>query len=115
LAATRTSRFGRAAGPHILKKARLTRESGATGAVTLIQRFGSALNLNVHLHMLVLDGACLVGTEPPVFRRVAPPGQAELQALLERIAERIGRALERQGVLAPQAPRAGQRRWPRSG
>jgi len=25
--------------------------------VTLIQRFGSALNLNVHLHMLVLDGA----------------------------------------------------------
>ena len=29
-----------------------------TGAVTLIQRFGSALNLNVHLHMLFLDGAC---------------------------------------------------------
>lgn len=27
------------------------------GAVTLIQRFGSALNLNVHLHMLFLEGA----------------------------------------------------------
>ena len=27
-----------------------------TGAVTLIQRFGSALNLNVHFHMLFLDG-----------------------------------------------------------
>ena len=27
-----------------------------TGVVTLIQRFGSALNLNVHLHMLILDG-----------------------------------------------------------
>ena len=27
-----------------------------TGAVTLIQRFGSALNLNVHFHLLVLDG-----------------------------------------------------------
>ncbi|GHL51090.1 hypothetical protein ECZU29_59400 [Escherichia coli] len=25
-------------------------------AVTLIQRFGSALNLNVHFHMLFLDG-----------------------------------------------------------
>ncbi|MCZ5921634.1 transposase, partial [Escherichia coli] len=25
------------------------------GAVTLIQRFGSALNLNVHFHMLWLD------------------------------------------------------------
>ena len=26
------------------------------GIVTLIQRFGSSLNLNVHLHMRVLDG-----------------------------------------------------------
>jgi hypothetical protein len=32
---------------HVLRKARLTRAAGATGAVTLIQRFGSALNLNV--------------------------------------------------------------------
>jgi len=84
---------------HILKKARLTRRSGATGAVTLIQRFGSALNLNIHFHMLVLDGAYLVGSEPPVFRRIAPPGGAELQALVERLTERIGRALERRGVL----------------
>ncbi len=65
----------------ILKRARLMRASGATGAVTLIQRFGSALNLNIHLHMLVLDGAYLVDTEPPVFRRIAPPSLAELQAL----------------------------------
>ena len=54
---------------YVLKKARLTRASGATGAVTLIQRFGSALNLNIHFHLLVLDGAYLVGTEPLVFRR----------------------------------------------
>jgi hypothetical protein len=27
-----------------------------TGAVTLIQRFGSAANLSIHLHCLVLDG-----------------------------------------------------------
>jgi hypothetical protein len=33
---------------HVLKRARLTRASGATGAVTLIQRFGSALNLDRH-------------------------------------------------------------------
>ncbi|EFF6607631.1 transposase, partial [Escherichia coli] len=30
--------------------------SAQCGAVTLIQRFGSALNLNVHFHMLWLDG-----------------------------------------------------------
>jgi Putative transposase len=88
---------------HVLKKTGLARASGATGAVTLIQRFGSALNLNIHLHMLVLDGAYLVGTEPPVFRRMAPPGEAELQALVERLAERVGRALERRGVLARDA------------
>jgi hypothetical protein len=58
------------------KKTGLARASGATGAVTLIQRFGSALNLNIHFHMLVLDGAYLVGTEPPMFRRMAPPGEA---------------------------------------
>jgi len=51
---------------HILKKARLTRTSGATGAVTLIQRFGSALNLNIHFHMLVLDGSS--STPRPVDR-----------------------------------------------
>lgn len=88
---------------HILKVARLTRASGATGAVTLIQRFGSALNLNIHFHLLVLDGAYLVGTEPPVFRRITAPSLAELQALVERLAERIGRSLERQGVLARDA------------
>lgn len=27
-----------------------------TGAVTLIQRLGSAANLNIHLHCVVLDG-----------------------------------------------------------
>ena len=41
---------------HLLHKAGLARSSGATGAVTLVQRFGSALNLNVHFHMLCLDG-----------------------------------------------------------
>jgi hypothetical protein len=41
-----------------------------------------------------------VGTQPLVFRRIAAPRQEELQALGERIAERIGRALERQGVFA---------------
>jgi hypothetical protein len=32
-----------------------------TSAVTLIQRFGSALNLNIHFHMLFLDGVYIDG------------------------------------------------------
>ena len=42
---------------HLLKKAGSSRKRAQSGAVTLIQRFGSALNLNIHFHMLFLDGA----------------------------------------------------------
>jgi len=41
---------------HIIHKAGFTKSTAHTGAVTLIQRFGSALNLNVHFHILALDG-----------------------------------------------------------
>jgi hypothetical protein len=84
---------------HLLRKTGLTRTTGATGAVTLVQRFGSALNLNVHFHMLFLDGAYRIDARAPVFRRVEAPGERELQGLVERLAERIGRALERAGLL----------------
>jgi hypothetical protein len=50
--------------------------------------------------MLVLDGAYLNGYEPLVFRRIAAPTERELQLLVERIAERIGRALERDGLIS---------------
>jgi hypothetical protein len=63
----------RAIASHILEQARLTHATGHTGAVTLIQRFGSALNLNVHFHMMFLDGAYLSGTTAPVFRRIGAP------------------------------------------
>lgn len=35
-----------------------------TGAVTFVQRFGSALNLNVHLHTVVPDGTFAIQVEP---------------------------------------------------
>jgi len=58
----------------LLKKAGLTRATGHTGAVTLIQRFGSALNLNIHFHVIVLDGVYVpVEGEAPVFRPVPAP------------------------------------------
>ena len=41
---------------HLINKAGFIRATAQTGSVTLIQRFGSALNMNVHFHMLVLDG-----------------------------------------------------------
>lgn len=38
----------RAIASHLLKTAGLTHVTAETGAVTLIQRFGSALNLDMH-------------------------------------------------------------------
>jgi hypothetical protein len=54
----------------LLKQAGLSRATADTGAVTLIQRFGSAANLNIHLHCLVLDG---------VYRRIAAGGARLLE------------------------------------
>ena len=66
----------------LLKKAGLTRTTGHTGAVTLIQRFGSALNPNIHFHMIFLDGAYVpVEGAQPVFRHLSAPTATGLQGL----------------------------------
>ena len=90
----------RAVSTFLVRRAGLRSGAGArTGAVTLIQRFGSALNLNPHLHMLFVDGAYAFDDEASRFHRVAAPTQAELQRLLHTLATRVTRALERQGLL----------------
>mgnify|MGYP003343355586 CR=1 FL=1 len=75
--------------------------SMVTGAVTLIQRFGGALNLNVHLHMLFVDGVYIEGRDGSLerFRWVRAPTRDELTRLSHTIARRVGRYLERQGLV----------------
>ena len=86
---------------HLIRKAGYKRTTAQTGAVTLIQRFGSALNLNIHFHMLFLDGVYIDGEagSPPRFRWVKAPTSDELTRLTHTIARRIGRVLERHGLL----------------
>ena len=55
---------------HLVKKAGETQERARTGAVTLIQRFGNPLNLNIHFHMLFVDGVYVEAGERLRFRRV---------------------------------------------
>ena len=83
----------------LIKQAKLTGSEAHTGAVTLIQRFGSAANLNIHLHCLVLDGVYRSGAGVPVFHEARAPGIEELQALLAKIITRLMRLLTRQGYL----------------
>lgn len=68
-------------------------------AVTLIQRFGSALNLNTHFHMLFLDGAYSFDHARPKFHRAPRPTPNELARLLHTIRKRVARSLERSGLL----------------
>ncbi len=73
------------------------------GAVTFVQRFGGALNLNVHFHMLVLDGVYGEDDGQTLrFHRLAQPSDAEVAQVAARVARRIARLLHRRG-LGPQA------------
>jgi hypothetical protein len=102
---------------HLIKQVGLTHKSARAGAVTLVQRFGSVLNLNVHLmcmdarmpraqgcagaaHMLFLDGVYVECPDGSLrFRWVKAPTSAELRQLTHTLASRVGRFLERQGLL----------------
>jgi len=69
------------------------------GVVTFVQRFGGAVNLNVHFHSLVLDGVYYLDDRQRLrFRRLPPPGDAEVARVTARIARRIARLLERRGL-----------------
>ncbi len=81
---------------HLIRKAGFSRSTAQTGAVTLIQRFGSALNLNSHFHMLFLDGVYADLPDGSTrFHWVKAPTSAELAQLAHSIANRVGRYLER--------------------
>ena len=83
----------------LIKQAGLQRSEADTGAVTLIQRFGSAANLNIHLHCLVLDGVYQRTEHGPLFQEARVPSSEQLEALLAKIIARLMRLLTRQGML----------------
>ena len=57
---------------YLIKKAGYNKKTARTGAVTLIQRFGSALNLNIHFHMLFLDGVYVDDVNSECGQRFEP-------------------------------------------
>ena len=95
----------------LLKQAGLKRRAADTGALTLIQRFGSAANLNIHLHCLVLDGVFRRTEREPDFQEARAPTRAELEGLLVKFIARLLKMLTGQGYLVEEryrqlAPRA---------
>jgi hypothetical protein len=65
-------------------------KAGQGGAVAIIQRFGAALNLNVHVHALVLDGVFAQDEDGSVtFRPLPPPSDDDVAAVLAIVRHRI--------------------------
>ena len=62
---------------------------GRSECVTVIQRFGGGLNLNIHFHTLLFDG---------VFYAPGEGDTLDFRALLARIAARMQRLLERRSL-----------------
>ena len=79
------------------RRGRALAAEGAAGAVTFVQRFGSALQLNIHFHVVVPDGVFVRSDDGAVsFARLPAPEDEDVQALLQRIATRVLRLLRKE-------------------
>src|SRR5499427_2240866 len=78
------------------------RDQVQPGSVTFIQRFGSAINLNLHFHFVFMEGVYLDRTEAglkPRFVKAEPPSDADIATVLQKLSHRVIRMLRRLGYL----------------
>jgi len=74
------------------------RQKVQPGSVTFIQRFGSAINLNLHFHCVFLEGVYLDRSDQglkPRFIKVEPPTDADITEVVQKISRRVIRTLRR--------------------
>ena len=73
--------------------------SSQCGAVTFVQRFGDALNANVHFHSMVIDGVYAAGEDGrPRFHQLPAPEDQDVIHLTALVNERVQSLLERRGL-----------------
>jgi hypothetical protein len=69
------------------------------GGVTFFQRFGGAINLNIHFHSVIPDKIFYEDDHCVIrFHRLPPPTDSEVESITERIARRVACMLERRGM-----------------
>lgn len=88
-------------GTYYRKKAGLGAKNSKSGAVTLIQRFGGSLNLNIHFHQLFVDGCYELNKEgePTDFHITTVPTVDEINKVLNQIIQKITKHLEKQKII----------------
>lgn len=89
--------FTRIVSNWIVKCARRCGVEGKTGAITFVQRFGGAVNLNVHLHSLLLDGVYFDDDGEQKFFPIPGPTDHDVAVLVQRIRNRVVRYLSKRG------------------
>jgi hypothetical protein len=68
------------------------------GSVSFLQRFGSAINLNCHIHTLALDGVYEVAENGPTrFHPLPPPDDEEVGRVVVRVAHNLAKHLKKHG------------------
>jgi hypothetical protein len=68
------------------------------GCVSVTQRCGAALNLDVHFHALVLDGVYVVGEDgEPVFHPIPDPESDEVAWVAEQVRVSVMQLFEKHG------------------
>jgi hypothetical protein len=73
-----------------------------TGSITMVQRFGGALNLNIHFHILSLDGVFQFTDDPekvPEFIETGRPKNEDLLKLVKKFQIRMLKLLQRRGLV----------------
>jgi hypothetical protein len=67
-----------------------------TGGIAVVQRFGSALNLNPHFHILMLDGYYHQDHQGKLqFVQSRPPSKDQIQTVCIKIAQAVAKKLEK--------------------
>jgi hypothetical protein len=65
----------------------------------LSQRWGSALNLNIHFHIICADGVWITRNEKPHFRKLEPITDDQVASLVDAISDHVIRHLQKKGHL----------------
>ena len=77
----------------------LNLRSTQCGAVTFVQRFGDALNANVHFYSMMIDGVYAAdGSGRPRFHQLPAPEDPGVLRLTFLVSERVRSMLERRGL-----------------